>query len=213
MKTDDLIDVLVMSHDAVEPAWLARVLAFGIAGSFLVVVASVLATIGARADVAAALRMPAVWFKHGALTALCVSAAALFLTQLRPASPHRRALTAVVAVGLTVAVFALFQLAMAPATARTGLIFGQNWLACLTLVPLYALLPFAALLAVARQGAPVNLRRAGASAGLLAGSLSAAGYAIHCTDDTAPFLAVWYGVAILIATAAGAWAGPRFMRW
>jgi hypothetical protein len=168
---------------------------------------------GARADLAAAMRSPAVWFKHGALIALSVSAAALFLAQLRPASPDRRALVAVVAVGLAVAALALTQLAIAPAAARTGLIFGQHWLACMTLVPLYALVPFAALVKVAQEGAPVNLRRAGASAGLLAGSLSAAGYAFHCTDDTAPFLAVWYGVAILVATAAGAWAGPRLMRW
>jgi hypothetical protein len=42
-----------------------------------------------------------------------------------------------------------------------------------------------------RQAAPTNLRQADALVGLLAGGLSAAGYALHCTADSLPFVALW----------------------
>jgi Negative regulator of sigma F len=39
-----------------------------------------------------------------------------------------------------------------------------------------------------------NLRLTGAIAGLLAGALGATAYAFHCSDDSVPFIAFWYGV-------------------
>ena len=58
-----------------------------------------------------------------------------------------------------------------------------------------------------------NLVRAGAFAGLIAGGVSAMGYALHCTDDSLPFIAVWYGGTIVLCTLAGAALGPRLLRW
>jgi hypothetical protein len=43
--------------------------------------------------------------------------------------------------------------------------------------------------------------------------MSAAGYALHCTDDSLPFIALWYGGAIVMCTLAGAVLGPRLLRW
>ena len=53
----------------------------------------------------------------------------------------------------------------------------------------------------------------GALAGLLAGGVGAARYAIHCTEDSPLFYATWYGIAILLATGIGAVAGRRVLRW
>jgi hypothetical protein len=61
--------------------------------------------------------------------------------------------------------------------------------------------------------APTDLRRTGACAGLVAGSISAAGYALHCVDDSMPFVAFWYGGTIALCTLAGAMLGPRLLRW
>jgi len=43
--------------------------------------------------------------------------------------------------------------------------------------------------------------------------VSAMGYALHCTDDSLPFIAVWYGGTIVLCTLAGAALGPRLLRW
>jgi len=43
--------------------------------------------------------------------------------------------------------------------------------------------------------------------------MSATGYALHCVDDTVPFVALWYGGTIALCTVAGAALGPRLLRW
>jgi hypothetical protein len=49
--------------------------------------------------------------------------------------------------------------------------------------------------------------------GLIAGSVSATAYALHCADDSLPFVALWYGGTILLCTLAGTILGPRLLRW
>jgi len=74
--------------------------------------------------------------------------------------------------------------------------------------------PFAVIAwAVRRFAAPTDLPRTGALVGLLAGGVSAMGYALHCTDDSLPFVALWYGGTIVLCTMAGALLGPRLLRW
>jgi hypothetical protein len=61
--------------------------------------------------------------------------------------------------------------------------------------------------------APTDLRRTGALVGLIAGSVSATAYALHCVDDSLPFVALWYGGTIFLCTLAGVVLGPRLLRW
>ncbi len=93
------------------------------------------------------------------------------------------------------------------------MIMGDQWLDCLLSGPIIAVVPFIAVVWVMRRMAPTNLTRAGALAGLVAGGLSAVGYALHCTDDSLPFVALWYGGTIALCTFAGAKLGPRLLRW
>jgi hypothetical protein len=64
-----------------------------------------------------------------------------------------------------------------------------------------------------RQGAPTNLTRTGAIAGLVAGALGATAYAFNCADDSLPFIAIWYGGSIALCTFIGARLGPKLLRW
>jgi hypothetical protein len=64
-----------------------------------------------------------------------------------------------------------------------------------------------------RKGAPTDLKRAGAIAGLVAGALGATAYAFHCLDDSIPFIAVWYGAMVALCASIGAFLGPRLLRW
>jgi len=59
------------------------------------------------------------------------------------------------------------------------MIFGPQWAACLICIPLFAVAPFASLIWALRKGAPTNLMRTGAIAGLVAGALGAAVFAFH----------------------------------
>ena len=96
---------------------------------------------------------------------------------------------------------------------RAYLILGETWKSCPFNIALIALPLLAATLWAMKGLAPTRLALAGASAGLLAGALSALVYALHCPESTAPFLAIWYVLGIAIPTLAGALSGPRVLRW
>ena len=64
-----------------------------------------------------------------------------------------------------------------------------------------------------RRGASTRPALAGAVAGLLSGGAAAAIYAVHCTEDSPLFYAVWYSLAILAVTGLGAALGSRVLRW
>jgi hypothetical protein len=93
------------------------------------------------------------------------------------------------------------------------MIVGDQWLECLISIPIIAIVPFTISMWVVRRAAPTDLARAGAFAGLAAGGMSAMAYALHCTDDSLPFIAVWYGGTIVLCILAGAILGPRLLRW
>lgn len=64
-----------------------------------------------------------------------------------------------------------------------------------------------------RSLAPTSLPLAGAAAGLLAGSVGALVYCLHCPEMGAPFIGTWYLLGMLIPTAAGALLGRFVLRW
>lgn len=114
---------------------------------------------------------------------------------------------------VAIVLLAAISLGLAPISHWDDMVMGDQWLECLLSVPAIAIVPFAIIVAATRKAAPTNLERAGAFAGLIAGGMSAVAYALHCTDDFLPFIAVWYGGTILLCTLAGAALGPRLLRW
>ncbi|MGE3624224.1 MAG: NrsF family protein [Bdellovibrionales bacterium] len=53
----------------------------------------------------------------------------------------------------------------------------------------------------------------GALAGLSAGSLAAAAYALHCDHDVALYVSVYYGAPVLALSILGGFLGKRLLRW
>jgi hypothetical protein len=90
---------------------------------------------------------------------------------------------------------------------------GAHWYICVMNMVILSLPMLAALLAGLRFGAPTRPMLAGAGAGLLSGAVAASIYISHCPDDSPIFVAAWFTLAILIATAIGAMAGSRVLRW
>ena len=68
---------------------------------------------------------------------------------------------------------------------------GDECVECLLSIPLIAIVPFAVVIWATLKAAPTDLVRAGAFAGLVAGSISAMAYALHCTDNSLPFVSMW----------------------
>lgn len=79
-------------------------------------------------------------------------------------------------------------LAGTPATHWDRRVLRDEWVECLVSIPVIAIVPFSVVIRAARRAAPTDLVRAGAFAGLVAGSISAMAYALHCTDDSLAFV-------------------------
>lgn len=69
------------------------------------------------------------------------------------------------------------------------------------------------LLWVMRRAVVTLPGAAGAAAGLLAGALGAAAYAIACKNDGALFVFIWYGLSIAVVCFLGTLIGRRYLRW
>lgn len=90
---------------------------------------------------------------------------------------------------------------------------GQTALACLASIAMVSVLPLALGIVLLRRAAPTQPTLTGALLGVAIGASVAAGYALHCTEDSPLFFVTWYGLAITIVGAVGARLGHRFLRW
>jgi hypothetical protein len=213
MQTDDLIAMMTAGHRPVDTGWLRRASWFCALAALALTALLVLLALGPRPDLASAWLTRPVIAKVLLGASVASIALVLFQRSLRPGlKPGKYLPLVAIPVALVVA-WALTTLSQAPAEQWSALVFGRHWRACLVAVPLYALVPLVILFGLARRGAPVDGRLTGVCAGLASAGLATVAYSLHCPDDTAPFLATWYTIAIAIVAAFGALAVPRFLRW
>jgi hypothetical protein len=213
MKTDELIAMLGRNVEPVPSGRVQRGVLAAIAAGTALALAATLFVLGVRSDIGHAGALGILLLKLF-FTVTTVAIAALYLVKVaRPGGERRSNLTLAVLPVAGVMVLAAVSLASAPADHWKGLIVGDQSLECLISIPVIAILPFAAVVWTVRRMGPTDLTRAGALAGLVAGGISATGYALHCMDDALPFVALWYGGTIALCTVAGALLGPRLLRW
>ena len=215
MKTDRLIDVLGTNLEPIKRRrlWTALVWAIVIGGlaAFLVM----LATVGLRADLAGRMHLGFMALKL-LFTMSLIGVGAVFLaSSMRPGQGSRKSFLAVFLPFLTVGSAGLIALALTGGgyASCVSMMMGTRWQTCILCIPLFAVIPFVALIWALRHGAPTSLTRTGAIAGLVAGALGATAYAFHCADDSLPFIATWYGGSIALCGFIGAKVGPRLLRW
>jgi hypothetical protein len=213
MKTDDLVEVLSARIDPVDFRAVGRRIALAVAAGSVLAVAVILIGFGPRTGLSTVSAWIFLLLKITFAGAIA-GAAAVYLTKLsRPGGALNHGMLVVVLPFLVIMALALVSLGSAPASHWDRMIAGDEWLECLVSIPTIAIVPFALTMWAVRQAAPTDLRRAGAFAGLVAGGISAVAYALHCTDDSLPFVALWYGGTIVVCTLAGAALGPRLLRW
>jgi hypothetical protein len=213
MKTEDLVALLSTNLEPVDRSAVLRTLCLAVGGGVIVALGIAFLGLGFRSDLATTRALVFLAVKL-AFAIGVVGLAIVYLMRLaRPGGERKISAFLIIAPFLVIVILAAISLGSAPRAHWDRMIVGDEWLKCLLSIPIIAIVPFAASIWAVRKGAPTNLVGAGALAGLLAGGVSAMGYALHCTDDSLPFIAVWYGGTIVLCTLAGAVLGPRLLRW
>ena len=213
MKTSALVELLArgpVGAGAGSPG--RRLAAAALLGSGLAAAAMV-AVLGLRPDLQSAAGQSMFWVKLAFPAFLALAA---WVATDRLGRPGGRAGTAWTAAGAALALVfaaALVEALAAPPGTRIPLVTGSTALPCVASISALALPSWFATLWVLRSLAPTRPGVAGGAAGLFAGASAAAIYALHCSEETLPFVAVWYVLGMLVPTIAGAIAGQRFLRW
>jgi len=211
LKTADLITALAQDRQlAPRPArLLARTLPFAVLAAAVLL----LATAGPRADLLQVLAAPRFLFKFLVTLSLAVPALGLLPSLATPLPRGGAWRGALWLAPVLLLAGVLLELRALPDARWLPAAVGHNALWCLAMVPMLATVPLAASLYCLRQAAPADPARAGAVAGLASGALAATVYALHCTDDSPLFVAIWYSIGVLFISAAGAWLAARVARW
>ncbi len=213
MRTEDLITMLSTNVEPVDHRRIARNVGLAVAAGAAVALASVFVLLGPRADLTTAASLIAPLLKAAFAFTILVPAS-IFLVRLARPGGERKSSGALVALPfMAVMLLAAIGLAFEPRSHWDGKFLGDDWLECLISIPFIAIVPFSLLIWTVRQMAPTNLARTGAFVGIIAGCLSATGYALHCADDSVPFFVLWYGGTVALCTFAGWRLGPKLLRW
>jgi hypothetical protein len=212
MKTDDLIQTLSADLPKVAPGAVGRRVALGLGLGAAGSVAVMLAWLGPRPDLAQAVLTPMFWMKLGYAAATGLILAAVLARLARPGA--RPGVLAAVAAApfAVVAAMALARLAQAPPEARQALLVGHTSMICPWRIAAIGLPVLAGAVWAVRGLAPTRFTLAGLVAGGCAGGLGAAVYAMACNETSAPFLAVWYTLGMVLLASLGA-AASRLLRW
>lgn len=213
MKTEELVALLSTNPGPVARGSFARTFGVALAASSVLAVGISLVGLGFRPDLTTTRALIFLLLKL-LFAAAVVGIASVYLARLaRPGGERRISSISMVAPFAAIILLAVISLGLAPRSHWDKMVTGGEWLECLVSIPIIAIVPFAIAIWAVRRAAPTNLARTGAFAGLVAGGVSAMAYALHCTDDSLPFVAVWYGGTIVLCTLAGAVLGPRLLRW
>ena len=213
MKTDDLVALLSANLEPVDRNAVVRTLYVAIAAAAIAALGIAFAGLGLRPDLTTTRALIYLTIKLTFAIGIVGLATTYLMRLARPGGERRMSLFLIAVPFLIVVILASISLGSAPPAHWDRMIVGDEWLECLLSIPVIAIVPFAASIWTVRRAAPTNLVHAGAFAGLVAGGVSAMAYALHCTDDSLPFIAVWYGGTIVLCTLAGATLGPRLLRW
>lgn len=213
MKTDDLVAMLSTSVEPVDRRLVVRTVCIAVAAASVFALGTMVIGLGIRPDIMTIRAFTFLLLKL-VFTVVIIGLALIYLTRLaRPGGEQKTSSIMVAMPFVGIALLAAISLGFAPRSHWDAMIVGDQWLECFLSIPIIAVVPFAITIWAVRRAAPTDLARTGAIAGLISGGVSAMAYALHCTDDSLPFVAVWYGGTIVLCTFAGAALGPRLLRW
>jgi len=213
MKTTELIDFLARGAEPIAPHAVARRFAFALGAGVVASLVLMLAVMDVRPDLAEAARLPMFWIKFAFVAGMAVASVVSAIRLSRPGARLGGVPFALAAPLVAIWLLAAAALSGATPAERPVLFWGESWNVCPVFIALLSVPLFVGVLWAMKGLAPTRLRLAGAAAGLLAGTVAATVYALHCTEMAAPFLGTWYVIGMLVPAAVGAAIGPRVLRW
>jgi hypothetical protein len=213
MNTDRLIDMLSTNLEPVKSGQLWKTLGWAIVIGLVAAFGVMLACFGIRSDLVAGNHSGALALKIVFALSLVGTGAAFLIKSMVPGQQegHRFALIFLPFFAAGATAFAI--VVRQPALASGGMIEGAAVALCLFCIPFLAIIPFALLIWALRKGAPTDLRRSGAVAGLVAGAIGATVYSFSCPSDSWLFVFLGYTAAVALCSIVGAQVGPRLLRW
>jgi len=213
MKTEELISLLAKDVAPVPRNSVNRRFTKALAWGFPLAMAVMIIVYGLRKDLDQALLDWSLWLKLIFTGSLALAGFVATQRLSRPGVALDRVWLAIAAPIATLWLIAAAVLYNAAPSETSTLIFGSSWKTCALNIALISVPLLAATLSCVRGLAPTRAALAGASAGLLAGSLATLVYSLHCPESAAPFGAIWYVLGLSLPTIAGALLGPRMFRW
>jgi hypothetical protein len=214
MRTDDLIDTLVADHTVQpRPRRIGHVLVMAIIGGLAISAALFSITLGPRPDILSALstwRFDTKWADN---LVLVIAATWVALRLSRPTAAPRTAMRPLMVPVFLLMAAVLYELVTVSASEWPSRAIGVNGMMCLANIIFLSVFPLTTTIYALRQGAPMSPALAGAAAGLVAGALGATVFAMHCTNDSPLFVAIWYALAIGFMSMFGLLIGRHALRW
>lgn len=215
MTTDELIEALARAPETAKPTQLYRRIALALLVGLVLGLVMIRLFMGFRPDIGVA--APMVAMKAGFSALIATFAGGLALRLAKPVEGAkgtiRRLATPLLLVTVSALAIGLITLMATEPGHRFAAFTGGGFPWCIILIP-FCGLPTALLLVWAmREAAPTRLALAGAAIGALSGGVGAMIYAMFCSVDSVSFVTIWYVVGIGLASALGALAGMRLLRW
>ena len=216
MNTDRLIEILSVDAEPVNSGQLGKMLILAIATSGAAALVLMLAAVGPRPDLQSTAHLEWTAVKLLYALSVLVTATPLLNRSVRPGLEDETHwvlifLPFLAAIGIALVLLPLGQPLVLGAMLRGATTVSP--VRCLFCITFFAAIPLAAVFVVLRRGAPTRLKLCGGLAGIVAGGIGATAYAFACTSDTIPFIAMWYGIAIVLCAVVGSQLGPRILRW
>jgi hypothetical protein len=216
MNTDRLIDILSVDPEPVNSGYLGKMLTLSIVISGAVAFVLMLVTFGPRPDLQSTAHLEWVAVKLLFSMSVIVLAAPLLNRSMHPGLEDETNWVLIFLPLFAAIGVALVMLLLGQPRASGAMLRGATTVSpvrCLLCIMFFAAIPLASIIVVLRRGAPTRLKLCGGIAGIVAGGIGATAYALTCTSDTIPFIAIWYGTAIVLCAAFGAQLGSRALRW
>ena len=214
MRTNELINTLVADH-AMQPGpkLVRHGLAMAIIAGLAISSALFSLTLGVRPDILSALSTWRFDLKLSVNLVLVIAAAWVALRLSSPTTTPLSAMRALLVPALLLLAAVVYELVTVPSPEWLARAMGINASMCFMSIISLSLVPLMGVIYALRQGAPSSPAGAGAVGGLLAGAVGATVFAMHCTNDSPLFVAIWYALAIGLVATVGLLAGQYVLRW
>jgi hypothetical protein len=214
MRTDELINTLVADHAAQPgPKPVGHGLVMAIIGGLAISSALFSLTLRVRPDFISALGTWRYDMKLDVNLVLMIAATWVALRLSSPTTTPRTAMRALTVPVLLLLAAVLYELVTVSVSEWPSRAMGVNGMMCFANIIFLSVFPLTTTMYALRQGAPMSPALAGAAAGLLAGALGATVFAMHCTNDSPLFVAIWYVLAISLMSMFGLVIGRHALRW